>query len=56
MHTIFLLIAILLILVIISVHIGLTSTVDASNYTKCISLNNLQCLIQPTLINLHPDE
>ena len=34
----------------------LASTVNASNHTKCISLNNQQCMIQPTLINLYPDE
>ena len=31
----------------------LTSMVNASNHTKCISLSNQQCTIQPTLINLH---
>ena len=33
--------------------IGLT---DASNHTKCISLSNQKYMIQPTLINLHPNE
>ena len=33
----------------------LTSVVNASNPTKGVSLNNQQCLIQPTL-NLHPNE
>ena len=35
---------------------SLTSVVNASNYTKCVSLNNQQCMTQPTLINLHPSE
>ena len=34
----------------------LASIVNASNHTKCISLNNQQCMIQPTHINLHPNE
>ena len=34
----------------------LTSLANASNHTKCVSLNNQQCMIQPTLINLHPNE
>ena len=34
----------------------LASIVNASNHTKCISLNNQQRMIQPTLINLHPNE
>ena len=34
----------------------LTSLVNASNHTKCISLSNQKCMIQPTLINLHPNE
>ena len=34
----------------------LASTVNASNHTKCISLNNEQCMTQPTFINLHPNE
>ena len=34
----------------------LISIVNPSNHTKCASLNNKQCLIQPTLINLHPNE
>ena len=34
----------------------LTSLVNGSNHTKCISLNNQKCIIQPTLINLHPNE
>ena len=32
----------------------LTSAVNASNYAKCVSLNNPQCMIQPTLVNLNP--
>ena len=30
--------------------------VNASNHTKCVSLNNGKCEIQPTLINVHPNE
>ena len=33
-----------------------TSIVNASYQIKCVFLNNLQCLIQPTLINLHLNE
>ena len=34
----------------------LTSIVNASNHAKCVSLNNQQCMTQPTLINLHPNQ
>ena len=34
----------------------LTSVVNASNHIKCVSLNNDQCMVQPTLINVHPNE
>ena len=34
----------------------LTSIFNASNHTKCVSLKSQQCMIQPTLINLHPNE
>ena len=34
----------------------LTSVVNASNHTKCVSLNNDQCKVQSTLINVHPNE
>ena len=34
----------------------LISIVDASNHKKCVSLSNQKCEIQPTLINLHPNE
>ena len=34
----------------------LSNTVDGSNHTKCTSLNDQKCMIQPTLINLHPNE
>ena len=30
--------------------------VSASNHTKCVSFSNQKCDIQPTLINLHPNE
>ena len=34
----------------------LSSIVNAYNYTKCVSLINHKCKIQPTLINLHPNK
>ena len=34
----------------------LTSFVNASSRTKCVSLNNQKCEIQPTFIDLHPNE
>ena len=34
----------------------LTSTFNASNHTKCVSLSNQKCEIQPILSNLHPNE
>ena len=34
----------------------LTNIVSASNHTKRVSLRNQKCKIQPTLINLHPNE
>ena len=34
----------------------LSSIVNASNHTKCVSLSNQKCMIQPTLINLYPNE
>ena len=34
----------------------LTSIVNASNHTKCVSLSNQKYEIQPTLIYLHPNE
>ena len=33
----------------------LTGIVSASNHTKCLLLSNQKCMIQPTLINLHPN-
>ena len=39
------------------IFIGLfTGLVNGSNHTKCIPLSNQKCMIQPTLINLHPNE
>ena len=39
------------------IFIGLvTGIVIASNYTKFVSLSNQKCMIQTTLINLHPNE
>ena len=34
----------------------LTRLVNRSNRTKCVSLRNQKCMIQPTLINLHSNE
>ena len=34
----------------------LASIVNASNYTKCISLSNKKYEIQPTLIHLNPNK
>ena len=34
----------------------LTSIVNASNHTKCVSLNNQKCMIQSTLDILYPNK
>ena len=34
----------------------LISIVNISDHTKCASLSNQKCMIQPTLINLYPTE
>ena len=34
----------------------LTCIVNAYNHTKCVSLNNKKCEIQPVFINLHPNK
>ena len=34
----------------------LIALVNASSHAKCVSLSNQKCKIQPTLINLHPNE
>ena len=34
----------------------LTDIVSASNHAKYVLLSNKKCMIQPTLINLHPNE
>ena len=34
----------------------LSSIVNAFSHAKCISLSNKKCMIQPTLINLHPNK
>ena len=34
----------------------LSSTVNSSNHKKYVSFSNQKCEIQPTLINLHPNE
>ena len=39
------------------IFIGLLISVgNASIHTKCVSLSNQTCVIQPTLVNLHPNE
>ena len=43
-------------IVLLTILINASSIIDASNYTKCVILNDQQCMIQPTLINLHPNE
>ena len=35
---------------------SLTGLINESNHTKCVSLSNPKCMIQPTLINLHPND
>ena len=34
----------------------LTNLVNASSHTKCVSLSNQKYKVQPTLVNLHPNE
>ena len=34
----------------------LTGLINRSNPTECVSLSNQKCMIQHTLINLHPNE
>ena len=34
----------------------LISIFNASNHTKCVSLNNKKCMTRPTHINLHSNE
>ena len=34
----------------------LISIINAYNHTKCVSLSDQKCMIQPTLINLHSNE
>ena len=36
--------------------VSLTSLVNASSHTKCVSLRNRKCEIQRTLINIHPND
>ena len=33
-----------------------SSIINASHHTKCVSLSNQKCEIQPTLMNLHPNQ
>ena len=34
----------------------LTGLVNGSNHTKCVLISNQKFIVQPTLINLHPNE
>ena len=34
----------------------LSNIVNGSNHTNNVSLSNQKCMIQPTVINLHPNE
>ena len=34
----------------------LSNKANSSNHTKCVSLSNQKCEIQPTFFNLHPNE
>ena len=34
----------------------LSNIVNGSNHTKCVSMISQKCIIQPTLISLHPNE
>ena len=36
--------------------VSLSNVVNGSNHTICISLSNQKCMIQPILINSHPNE
>ena len=36
--------------------VSLCKILIGSNHTKCMSLSNQECMTQPTLINLHPNE
>ena len=36
--------------------VSLTGLVNGSNHTKCVLSSNQKCIIQPTLIKLHPNE
>ena len=35
---------------------GLSINIVNANHTKCVSLSNQKCEIEPTFINLHPNE
>ena len=43
-------------IVLLSSLINASNIDNASSYTTCVSLSNQKCEIQPTLINLHPNE
>ena len=43
-------------LVLLTSLVNASSIVNASSDTTCVSLSNQKCEIQPSLINLHPNE
>ena len=45
-----------MLLILIDIHGLSTGIVSASTHAKCVLLSNQKCTIQPTLINLHPNE
>ena len=45
-----------MLLILIDIHELSTGIVSASTHAKCVLLSNQKCMIQPTLINLHPNE
>ena len=43
-------------IVLVTSLINTSSIVNTSNHTKCVSLSNKKCEVQPTFVNLHPNE
>ena len=43
-------------LVLLTSLVNASRIVNASSHTTCVSLSNQKCEIQPSLINLHPNE
>ena len=40
---------------LLSFSVSLSSIFNTPGHTKCTSLNNQQCMTQPTLTSLHPN-